>query len=334
MKVELRPFRFRPIYLEKPWGGRKLASVLEREIPARLKIGESWEISDRGADSTPVASGEFRGRNLHHLIQTLGTLLLGEEVARRSPRRFPLLYKLLDIEALISLQVHPSDDYARRRENDTGKTEFWYILEAGRDAAVISGVRCGSKEEFIRLLDAGHPERAVGRVPVRRGDSFFIPPGRIHCLAPSCLLVEIQTNSDLTYRVHDWGRTLPNGSRRTLHRERALDVIDCGDRGAAPAEGITEESGFDRTTVLQSGPPFGVELIEVRRRRPEETAGDRFAVLTCVEGAGSVSVSARPGETWNLGRGDSLLLPAYLGGYEINPLPAVTLLKSWPEFRD
>lgn len=328
----LCPLKFRPLYLEKPWGGRKIATVLGRPLPARIKIGESWEISDRGADSTPVAEGERRGQTLHELISELGVRLLGEEVALRSPRRFPLLYKILDVGALLSLQVHPPDAYARAREKEEGKTEFWHFLEADEGAAVISGVRSCSKQEFRSLLENGRPERAVGRHPAHRGDSFSIPPGRVHCLAPSCLLIEIQTNSDLTYRLHDWGRVLPGGGKRELHLERAMEVIDCEDGGSGPLKPSIEETGWGRLAPLRSGPPFGVELAAAARPFADECVGDRFAVLTCVEGKGSVSVAARPGEIWKLERGDSLLLPAYLGGYEINPIPAVTFLKSWPEY--
>ena len=134
----LYPLRFKPLYLEKPWGGRQFASVLDREVPPHLKIGESWEIADRGDNSTLLAEGEFQGRNLHWMITALGVLLLGEEVIHRSPRRFPLLYKILDVETLLSLQVHPPDDYARLHEHDEGKTELWYFLEAASGAAVIS----------------------------------------------------------------------------------------------------------------------------------------------------------------------------------------------------
>jgi len=331
LKKLLYPLRFKPLYLEKPWGGRRLASDLNREIPPHLKIGESWEIADRGMNSTLVAEGEFQGQNLHWLITSLGVLLLGEEVIRRSPRRFPLLYKILDVGSLLSLQVHPPDDYARLHEHEEGKTELWYFLEAAAGAAVISGLRPGGREAFERLLRKGRPEKAVGRLPARAGRSFLIPPGRVHALAPSCLLVEIQTNSDLTYRIHDWGRKLPDGSQRPLHWDRALEVIDYADRGAEPIEGVRQSVEAGGLTLLRSGPPFGVELLEVERTWRDECRGERFVVLTGVGGKGSVSLSSQPGRVWKIERGEFLLLPAYLGEYRIHPSPSLNLLRSYPE---
>ncbi len=326
--MPLYPLKFQPIYKEKPWGGNKIRDLLHRDTPLHRPIGESWEISDRGANSTPVAGGEYAGKTLHSLIRILGRHLLGDRVEPGAHQRFPLLYKILDVEALLSLQVHPSDGYALKHEGESGKTEMWYILQADPGARVISGLKEGIDAAKIKeLLDAGGIENAVRQTPIKKGDAVFIPAGRLHTLAPSCLLIEIQQNSDLTYRVHDWGRLGIDGRPRPLHLKKALEVIDYEDRESPLITPLKEKIGANEIRLLVAGDYFSVELLDLKEEYSDQCRGDCFQVLIGLEGSGTI----RTGEgKWPIGPAEFILLPAHLGPYRIEPDGSLKILKSYP----
>lgn len=330
MNIPIYPLRFRPIYKERPWGGEKLRTVLGKESPPHLKIGESWEISDRGADATTVAAGPYAGEPLHRLMEKMGKLLLGDHVLSRHPKRFPLLYKILDVEALLSLQVHPPDDYPRLGPGEEGKSEFWYVLAASPGTSVFCGLKEGvDKRTFKRLLEERRVEKILGEYPIAPGDGIFIPAGRLHTAGPSALILEIQTNSDTTYRVWDWGRTGPDGLPRPLHLERSLEVIDWRDCASPLVESAGEKAGENETALLLISDHFSVERIRARRSVGDLCDGSRFQVLAGVEGEGEI-VSARGGSVpVRIRRGDFILLPAYLGSYTLRTEKGMVFLKSY-----
>jgi len=330
MTLSIYPLAFAPIFKPKPWGGNKLASLLGKPCDPHQRIGESWEISDRGLDSTRVAAGPYRGKTIHDLLLFMEHRLVGDLVWAKHGRRFPLLYKLLDVEALLSVQVHPGDAYAAEHAGDRGKTEMWYVLQADPGAGIICGLKEGiNRKKFRAALRDRTVDKVLGQYPVRAGESYFIPPGRVHTISPPCLIVEIQVSSDVTYRVYDWGRVGVDGRERDLHVRQALDVIDFQDRGTPLLEPISEKTGRNRESLLVACDEFTVEKFDLEEASPDCCGGRHFQVLTGLEGRGDLEVARLPGQAWPLGPGDFYLLPAYLGEYRIIPRGRFSFLKSY-----
>jgi len=330
MTIPIYPLSFTPIFKERPWGGEKLRTELGKDFPPHLKIGESWEISDRGPDATAVADGPYATLPLHRLMEKMGKLLLGDRVLSRHPRRFPLLYKILDVESLLSLQVHPPDDYPGLQPGEEGKSEFWYVLSATPGACVCCGLKPGAdKRTFKRLLQERRTEKLLGEYAIKPGDGISIPAGRLHTAGPSSLILEIQTNSDTTYRVWDWGRTGPDGKPRDLHLEQALEVIDWKDSASPLVEPAREKAGDNETDLLLISDQFTIERVSVKKNYQDLCDGGRFQVLSAVEGEGEI-VPARAGALpVRIRRGDFILLPAYLGAYTVRSEKGVVFLKSY-----
>ncbi len=220
------PFRFRPIFKEKVWGGRRLEAVLGKALPPGAAIGEIWEISDHGADLSVVAGGALAGQTLRQLIEKHPREVLGWQA-----RPFPLLFKSLDASETLSVQVHPGDREAARLEPGSfGKTEAWAVLHAEPGSGVVHGIAPGlSREEFYRGIEdikacelRPSREAPLSRLfqwrAVERGDVVFLPAGTVHAIGSGIVLVEVQQSSDLTYRIFDWGRP------RSLHLDKARQI--------------------------------------------------------------------------------------------------------------
>ncbi len=282
---ELGPITFEPIFVERIWGGQKLASFYGKQIPCDRPIGESWEIVDRAEAQSIVNTGPLAGRSLHDLWINLRPEIFGEV---RDALRFPLLVKLLDCQDKLSLQVHPSQTVAANLGGEP-KTECWYIADASPDAEVYLGLRALIAPEALKnALTTDSAAEFVHRVPVASGDAFLIPSGRIHAIGAGNLIVEVQQNSDTTFRVHDWNREDSSGKQRQLHIEEAMRCIDFDDREPkAPAP--------DGETLISD------ELFNMERwllQHPREIAPPGiFAIIFCL--AGSLRHGAnhfRPGE--------------------------------------
>ncbi|PYJ75366.1 MAG: mannose-6-phosphate isomerase, partial [Verrucomicrobia bacterium] len=197
--------------MERIWGGRRLESEFGKKLPPDVKIGESWEIVDRPEVQSVVRNGPLRGKTLHELWTQDRQRIFGDAP---DSRRFPLLMKLLDAEEKLSLQVHPSEKVADERA-DEPKTEFWYVARADPGAELFLGLREPiTRAQFKRALDKGTVEDCVQKIRVKPGDAMFLPAGRVHAVGAGNLLVEIQQNSDTTYRVFDWNRVDDKGKPR------------------------------------------------------------------------------------------------------------------------
>lgn len=322
----LAPLLFAPRLVAKIWGGRRLASVLDKRLPAG-RFGEAWEISAYpGNESTVAWPPEHAGKTLPELAAQLGGDLLGPHHQRIRAGGFPLLYKFIDAEDALSVQVHPDDEYARAQEGASGKTECWVIIASRPGSLIYRGFKSGSNlAMFDRLLAAGRLEECLHAFPVSAGDVVFLPAGTVHAIGAGILLAELQQSSDLTYRVYDWGR-LENGRPRTLHLAKAREVMSFAPAGAdkiRPAvkaeyaggrlEGLVSCEKFALERLLISGtahafPKGKVSVPETRAPLLNAGAG-RFSIISVL--AGDCDLYWRGGQR-RFSRGDSLLLPAAL----------------------
>ncbi|MEO7910982.1 MAG: type I phosphomannose isomerase catalytic subunit, partial [Roseiflexaceae bacterium] len=256
-----------------------------------------------------------------------GADLVGTRSFARYGADFPLLAKFIDAADNLSVQVHPDDAYAHTVEAASGfhgKTEAWYILHAAPGADLIHGLaQASSRDQLEGALADGSLLRLLRRVPARAGDTIFVPAGTIHAINAGIMLFEIQQKSDLTYRVYDYDRRDAQGRPRELHIERALDVISYD--AASPA--VVEPTHLDSArTLLVSCPYFAMERLELAAPLAIATDPASFEILTAVDGATSLVWS--DGEL-SLARGESVVLPARLGAYQLVPDPSATLLRCY-----
>lgn len=223
--------QFTPIYQERVWGGRGLESFLGRNLPEGPPIGESWELVDRPEAQSVVASSAWQGLTLRELIERHGAEILGPRWP--TARRFPILVKWLDCRERLSLQVHPPASIAAKLGGEP-KTENWYVAQAEPGAAVLAGLKDGvDADRFRRALQAQAAEALVHRLPTRSGDSLLIHSGVMHAIDGGNIILEIQQNSDTTYRVYDWGRVGLDGKPRAMHVEQSLASL-AANTAAAP----------------------------------------------------------------------------------------------------
>ena len=278
------------------WGGRRLAERFGKDLPPGVPVGESLEVSAlRGAESV-VPSGPLAGRGLGGLTEEFGAALVGAPVRDRHGPDFPLLIKLIDAAADLSIQVHPDDGYVRREGlGSRGKTEAWYVLASGGIALGLrEGVDRGGLE---RSLAGGRPEEAVRYRPVEAADAVLLPAGTVHALCRGTMVYEVQQASDLTFRLYDYGRPGIDGRPRELHLEQAMEVIDFG--APVPEPRPAPPPGPDGEVLVESC-AFRLTLFGAGERL---LGSEVFAAVTVVAGA------AHLGEV-DLAAGDSALVPA------------------------
>jgi mannose-6-phosphate isomerase len=296
------PLTFQPLFFERVWGGRKLEILYGKAIPADKRIGESWEIVDRAEAQSIVRDGPWRGRSLHDLWVNERRTVFGD--VADSPR-FPLLVKLLDCDERLSLQVHPPAKVAADL-NGEPKTECWYVADAEPGAELYTGWRQpSSPDEFQAALAQETAAQLVHRAAVKAGDTFFIPSGRIHAIGGGILIVEVQQNSDTTFRVFDWNRTDEKGAKRQLHVEEAMRCIDFSDCAPQP---VTPDG-----ETLVSDKLFVMERWQLRQQPRELSQLGSFAIALCL--TGSVICG-----TTQLRPGEFALLPAEATQRAVNPV--------------
>lgn len=324
--MKLYPLKFHPIYKEKIWGGQRLNSYFQRQLPAE-NIGESWEIAAHPHGTSIIANGKLAGTSLTDIIDRFPEQILGKPDIN-TDRKFPLLIKLLDARKKLSVQVHPDDKYALEKEGEPGKTEMWYIIDADPGAELIYGLKPGTtRKDMARAIEKGKLEDYLNSVSVEAGDVFFIPSGTVHSLKQGVLLAEIQQNSDTTYRVYDWNRTGKNGRPRKLHINRALEVTDFNRDGSnAPCQPLSRTTAAYTRSFLAACRHFVCEKIELRDKY-RFTTGNRFMILMVIKG--QPLLKYRNGSQ-NLNAGQTLLIPAGLGELTLKQ-PARVLVSYLPE---
>lgn len=214
------PIFLDPVFRSKIWGGRKLQTELNYSIP-KGKVGEAWVISAYKGNSSIVASGKYKGITLRKLYQDHPELF-----GKPKDKEFPLLIKFLDANDNLSVQVHPDNEYAKIHENDSGKTESWYVLQAEPGAKLIYGHNAKNKNELERLIKNNEWQKLFRYVPVKTGDFIYVPAGTVHALTKGIMVIETQQSSDVTYRLYDWDRVdKKTGKKRNLHIKKSLDTI-------------------------------------------------------------------------------------------------------------
>ncbi len=302
------PLVFEPIFQERIWGGRRLETAFGKKLPAEKRIGESWEIVDRPEAQSIVARGPLKGKTLHHLwTQHRDEIFEGLSDAPR----FPLLLKLIDAQEKLSLQVHPPEKIAAKLGSEP-KTEFWYVAAAEPGAELFLGFReSTTRDEFEKVVREGSAAEHVHKIRVKAGDAVFLPAGRFHGIGAGNLLVEIQQNSDTTYRVFDWNRVDPaTGKPRQLHIEQALQSIDFND--------VKPKLIVPKGELLVRHELFEIRKWNLDRPRAVAPLG-QFAIICCLTGKLTcANVDLAPGEFF--------LLPAQLQDRQLKPLAAKTSL--------
>lgn len=303
---------FKPLYQERVWGGRGLESFLGRKLPGAGPIGESWELVDRPEAQSVVQSGPLAGETLRSLMATRTAEIMGPAWPKERP--FPILVKWLDCRERLSLQVHPPASIAAKLGGEP-KTENWYIAHAEPGAAVLAGLKPGVDVVRFRAALQDHTaESLVHRLPTQAGDSLLIPSGVMHAIDGGNIILEIQQNSDTTYRVYDWGRLGLDGKPRAMHVEQSMAALEANTAGTP-----TLVRSDAKTLVLAECREFRISR---HRLAVGETmsfeAGQQPRILSVV--AGRVLLD---GETFGLG--DNVLLP-YAGSYRLVAQADATVL--------
>lgn len=305
------PIKFKKCFIDKVWGGRAFETVLGMSLPEDRQIGESWEVSSHKNGMSVVENGIFKDITLETLIEKYGAELLGKDVSERFSGKFPLLIKYLDVNDRLSVQVHPSDDYALKVEGEFGKSECWYIIDASEDAKLILGLKGEmTRETFLEKSKNKDFKNMFNEVSVKKGDFINITPGVVHAsLEGSVLLCETQQNSDTTYRIYDFDRTV-NGVPRPLHLEKAADVINFGEVPVVTSE-ETRQNIKLRNCVKQElvrCKYFNVDKLKINGIFHDEIS-ENFKVYSILEGEGNIIYND---EKYPARKGDTYFIPANL----------------------
>jgi mannose-6-phosphate isomerase len=308
----LYPFKFNPVFKDYIWGGRELEK-LGKKLPEGI-TAESWEISSHPDGTSTIANGEFKGQLLTEVIDRYGKEIVGSELFKAAGK-FPLLIKFIDANNKLSVQVHPSDEYAKEHENgELGKNEMWYILASKPGAKLVYGTRPGiTKGDFAKSVEEDKIGECLNEVDVFPGDVLNIPAGLVHAIGEGIVLTEIQQNSNTTYRVFDYNRVDNKGNKRPLHIEKALDVIDFNlGLNKAKTRGLDVRLNATSTKSYKIANKYF--SVEVYGNIEENADGSKFHIYVFVDGAGEIHYN---GGKIKVTRGDSILIPAALGKYTI-----------------
>lgn len=317
----LYPLKFEPILKEKVWGGNKLHHLFNKKNGK--SIGESWELSGVEGNISIVSNGKLAGKSLQDLIAIYKEKLVGEQVYKKYQNKFPLLFKFIDAQEALSVQVHPDDNLALKRHNSFGKTEMWYILDAEDEAHLIIGFdRPISKEKYLELVEDKKIAEVLKIEKVKAGDAFVLLPGTIHAIGAGVVLAEIQQTSDITYRIYDWDRPDVNGKLRELHNEEAVETINFEliDTRSKYNEELNQAVQIGKTDY------FSVNKLKLSKNTTRQVNfSSSFKVYMCVAGRAIIVVNNFSEE---IQVGETVLIPASLEKIEFKT-SGVTLLETY-----
>lgn len=316
------PLKFKPHYLPKIWGGRNLTRFFNRPTPTPSNVGESWELFCNEYGSSEVSEGQLAGRNLRELLKEFPVEIYGRQ-AELYKDGFPLIFKLINAEQQLSIQVHPDERYANKYENGHGKPEAWYLVDTRPDAIITRGFKPGvTAEKAKKAIREGKIEEVVHTFPAEKGQSVYVPPGTVHGIGKGILAAEIAQNSDLTYRAYDYNRTDEKGEKRQLHVEKVLDVLKLQDQN----DYIKEVKITSLCAKLSMNDCFS--LYRYRFREPiHDYTYNQFRILCNLEGHGTILSPDNLFDDVEFGAGDTILIPACLYDFSLIPATTCTMLE-------
>ena len=299
--------KLRPSYKDYLWGGHRLVEKYNKEFDGDI-LAESWELSCHPDGPSYIANGSYAGKTLQEYIDLEGKKVLGSNCQKFE--EFPILAKFIDAKDNLSIQVHPDNEYALKNEGQYGKTEMWYIMDCEEGAFLYYGFKKEvSKEEFEERIKTDTLLEVLNAVPVHKGDVLFIEAGTIHAIGKGIVIAEIQQNSNVTYRVYDFGRVGKDGKKRELHIDKAVEV--------------TNRVPISRNNTcyphIASCDYFTVDCLNMDGKLMSSMKGsvgeESFASILIMEGEGTISCG---GETIPYRKGDSFFMSAGSGEYEIS----------------
>lgn len=291
------------------WGGTRLRDEFGKKINL-IPLAETWECSVHPDGPSVVENGEFSGQTLAEVLKAhpeyMGSKMRGQ-------KELPVLIKFIDAKKDLSVQVHPDDEYARLHENQNGKTEMWYVVDADKDANLIYGFAHEVNKDILAdAVKTGTLGKHLQKIKVKKGDVYFVPAGVVHGLGAGILVAEIQENSNVTYRVYDYDRTDKNGKKRELHFDKAVEVMQMEAAANVQQRGrmVHYEPGCSRE-ILCRCKYFETERIRVKQGLSFDVLDESFQVLLCLNGEGGIEGGDHPAVRFK--KGDCLFLPAGLG---------------------
>ena len=305
MQTVLYPLKFTPIFKDKIWGGRKIKEVLGMDYGSLPNCGEAWLLSGLWDEQSQVANGDFEGDEINDLVETFMGDLVGESVFDKYGEQFPLLLKIIDANDWLSVQVHPDDELAAKREIGYGKTEMWYVMQADQDAELVMGFnREISREDYANVLKNNTLQQVLNHEKVAKNDVFFIPAGRVHALGPGIMVAEIQQTSDTTYRIYDWDRIDVAGMPRELHVAQSVEAID----GRMPESYRTEVPDvMNKTVPVVDCQYFVTNMLQLQGEMQKDYSNlDSFVILMPLEG--NFSLTCENGAIF-VKQGECVLIP-------------------------
>lgn len=323
----LYPLKFKPIFLDKIWGGSKIRTKLGMDFSPLPNCGEVWVLSGYEQNESIVENGFLAGNGLNELVEVYMGDLVGESVYEKFGNEFPILVKFIDAADYLSIQVHPDDEYAARKRIGRGKSEMWYVIDADTGSELISGFN--QPVNKVKYLDQLNNKKLIDILNVEKvtkGDVFHLPAGRVHAIGPGLLLAEIQETSDNTFRIYDWDRLDDQGRSRELHTEKALEVINFEiaekyktsylNKPNIPATLVKSEHFTTNYLFLTKPANFNYHIY------------DSFVSHICIEGSGKLDYD---GGSIPFKLGDCILIPNELESIRIEPNDSVKILEVYLE---
>lgn len=301
-----------PTFKDYLWGGTKLKTEYNKKSNLDI-VAETWELSTHPDGLSVIDCGEYKDQTLLSYVKKNGKSVLGSKCTLEND--IPILIKFIDAKDALSIQVHPNNEYALKNENDFGKTEMWYIIEAEPNAKLIYGFNKDiSKEEFEKAIKENTLTEVVNEISVKKGDVLFIEPGTMHAIGKGIIIAEIQQRSNVTYRIYDFGRLGTDGKPRELHIEKALDVTNLKKQKNLTVDYEFTDFQNSKKAILADCPYFHVELIKLKDKLNLGTNEESFHSLLILDGKCNVITE---NSILSIEKGDSVFMPANTGKYQI-----------------
>ena len=325
-KLNAYPLKFEPNLKTVIWGGGKIRK-LKKLADAPDCIGESWELTGVPGQESVVSNGEYAGRDIKSLLGEFGAQVVGLNTYNKYGDMFPIMVKFIDAAKDLSIQVHPDDDFAKRRHQGMGKTELWYVVDAAEGTRICNGFRNRiDKSDYSQMVASGRIMDSLNYIDIAKDDVYYIPAGRIHAIGAGAFLVEVQQASDVTYRVYDYMRRDADGRLRELHVDLASEALDFDEVGGGAI--AYEKSGDSAMTLMQTD-YFTTQLYRLREEYVRDLRDlDSFVVITLTEGECRIIEGE---ESRVVAAGDTILLAAKAQSYTIIPNGSVAFVEAFIE---